>query len=79
MITIDDLTKLIDDVEYHIFQPTMTVCCITLKNGFKVVGESACVDPKDFKSLVGQQIAYNNAFDKLWLLEGYRLKYEMAA
>ena len=36
-------------------------------------GESSCVDPANFNEGVGQEIAYTNAFDKIWQLEGYLL------
>jgi len=33
-----DLTKLITNEEYHVFGGKITVCCLTLKNGYKVIG-----------------------------------------
>jgi hypothetical protein len=53
---------------------TLTVCVLTLKNGTHVVGESACVSPENFNADIGKTIAYDNAFDKIWPLEGYLLK-----
>lgn len=52
----------------------MTVCCLTLKSGFAVIGESACINPDDFDQAIGREIARANAIDKLWQLEGYRIK-----
>lgn len=71
--------KLIDSVivktEYHIFEGSqLTICCITLKNGFTVTGESACASPDNFNKEVGEKIAYDNAKSKVWMLEGYLLK-----
>lgn len=64
----------IKDVSYHrIPNTTMTICIIEMVNGFSVCGESACVDPKNFDEAVGRRIAYENAFDKIWPLEGYLL------
>lgn len=54
-----------------------TICILVLKNGFKVTGESACVDPANYNKDTGQSIAYANAFEKLWALEGYLLKQQM--
>lgn len=54
-----------------------TVCCLTLKNGFEVLGESACVDPANFNEELGRKYAYERAFEKLWQLEGYRLQSEL--
>lgn len=53
---------------------TIVLCIITLDNGFKVIGESACVDPKNFSLKHGEQEAYKVAFEKIWELEGYLLK-----
>ena len=69
----------IDDVihgaAYHVFGDTcLTVCCLTLRNGFTVTGESACASPENFDAKLGEEIAYRNARDKIWALEGYLLK-----
>lgn len=65
----------IKDVQYIVLpNTTVTICNITLGNGFSVRGESACVDPAMFNEAIGKQIAYDNAFDKIWQLEGYLLK-----
>lgn len=50
------------------------ICEITLENGFTVRGESACVSPKNFDQEIGNDIAYKNARDKIWQLEGYLLQ-----
>jgi Phage protein (N4 Gp49/phage Sf6 gene 66) family len=51
-----------------------TVCCIRLKNGFSVIGTSACASPENFDAEMGQKIAYKNAREKIWELEGYTLR-----
>lgn len=64
----------IKDVSYTVLPgTTCTICNITMVNGFGVRGESACVDPKNFDAAIGRDIAYENAFQKLWQLEGYLL------
>ena len=52
---------------------TVTLCNITLHNGYSVRGESACVDPRNFNLEIGKGLAYKQAFDALWPLEGYLL------
>jgi len=52
----------------------LTFCTIVLENGFTVTGESACASPDNFDEAVGQKIAYDNARNKIWQLEGYLLK-----
>lgn len=59
----------------------VTICFIILENDFKVEGISACVDPAMYDEEKGQAYAYENAFNKLWELEGYMLRqalYEQA-
>lgn len=50
------------------------VCEITLSNGFTVRGESACVSPANFDQEIGNSIAFKNAREKIWQLEGYLLQ-----
>lgn len=61
--------------QFHVFPDTaVTVCCISLDNGFHVIGQSACVSTEDFDPEVGRKLAYANAFERIWELEGYLLK-----
>ena len=53
---------------------TLTFCVLTLENGFTVTGESACASPENFNEEIGKKIAYENARNKIWQLEGYLLK-----
>lgn len=52
----------------------LTICVLTLRNGFTVSGESACASPENFDAEIGRKIARANAEQKIWALEGYRLK-----
>ena len=56
----------------------LTFCVVVLKNGYTVVGESACASPENFNSKVGERIARDNALDKIQPLMGYALKQELA-
>jgi hypothetical protein len=61
-------------VEYYVFSgSSLTVCCITLINGFTVSGESACASPENFDAEIGKKISFANARNKIWVLEGYLL------
>ncbi len=63
---------------FHIFPDScLTVCCLTLQNGFTVTGESACASPENFNQEIGEKIAFKNARDKIWMLEGYLLKQKL--
>ena len=75
----EKLESLVERIYYYrVPDTTVTICAITLKNGFTVVGESACIDPDNFNHSIGEQVAYNNAFEKIWQLEGYRIKSQLA-
>lgn len=62
-------------IQYHAFVgTTVTVCCITLKNGFTVLGEAACVDHDDFDKELGESIALEDAINNVWKFLGFRMK-----
>ena len=74
-ITPDMVDAAIVGEQYYVFpDTTLTVCCLTLANGFAVTGESACASPENFDAELGQKIARQNARDKIWALEGYALR-----
>lgn len=78
-LTPDLIDATIADEMYHVFGDTcLTVCCLVLKNGFTVTGESACASPENFDAEIGRSIARANARDKIWQLEGYLLKEKLA-
>lgn len=61
--------------QYHVFPgSTMTVCALTLRNGFVVVGESAAASPENFDEAIGRRISRDNARNRIWALEGYALR-----
>ena len=61
--------------EYHVFSNRRTTACIlTLKNGYAVVGDSSCVHSDNFNAEIGRKSARENARNKIWELEGYRLR-----
>ena len=73
-VTKDSIEAKVAKVDYLVLpDSTVTLCNITLKNGYSVRGESACVDPRNFNVEIGKGLAYKQAFDRLWPLEGYLL------
>ena len=71
----DKIDAVLDSAAYYVFpNTTVTVCCLTLKNGFRVIGESAAASLQNFDKELGEKIAFQNARDKVWMLEGYLLK-----
>ena len=74
-ITLAHIESVIKSEAYFVFPGTqLTVCCLTLRNGFNVTGESACASPENFDEEVGRAYAREHAFEKIWQLEGYLLK-----
>lgn len=73
-ITPERIEQVIVGEDYYVYpNTTLTVCCLTLENGYNVTGESACVDPANFDKEKGREIARKNAKQKIWALEGYAL------
>ena len=74
-VTPEKIQDVILSVQYYLFPgTTFTSCLLTLSNGFTVHGESACASPENYDEEIGREIAFNNAKDKIWMLEGYLLK-----
>ena len=57
----------------------LTFCVLVLRNGIKVVGESACVSQANFDAEIGRQLARANAIGKMWPLLGFRLADRISA
>lgn len=65
--------------DYHRFPgTTLTVCCLTLRNGYNVIGESASASPENYDEEMGRRIAKDKAREKIWALEGYLLRSKLA-
>lgn len=57
---------------------TLTICVLVLRNGFTVIGHSACASPENFNAEIGRRIARENAEREIWPLLGFRLRDELA-
>lgn len=78
-VTPSHIDAIIKHEQYMVFDgTTVTVCALTLENGFVVVGESAAASPSNFDYEIGKRIAKENARNKIWALEGYRLRSQLA-
>jgi len=79
-VTPDRVEAVIASEYYHVPPgTTLTLCVLTLQNGFTVVGESACASPANFDAELCKRIARDNAKGKIWALEGYALRNELKA
>ena len=73
-VTTDHIKSKIKGETYLVLSDGRTTLCqLTLQNGFSVVGTSACVDAANFDMNIGRKIAFENAFEQIWPLEGYLL------
>ena len=77
-VTMDHIEAAIDSEEYHQLTDTLTVCVLTLKCGYTVTGESACVSPENFDADLGRKIARGKAIDACWPLFGFHLAMVMS-
>lgn len=72
-VTPDHINSLIVATDYF-YHDLLTICVLTLTNGFKVTGESSCVAVENYNRDLGESIAKANASEKIWALEGYLLR-----
>lgn len=56
----------------------LTICVLTMKNGYTIVGKSACASPENFDVELGRTIAREDARRQIWALEGYLLRSKLA-
>lgn len=79
-ITPEQIDAKIAEEYYHVPPgTTLTICMLTLRNGFVVTGESAAASPANFDAAIGKRIARENARAKIWALEGYLLRERLAS
>lgn len=57
----------------------MTLCFLTMKNGFTVLGKSAPASPENFDEAKGKTFAREDAIRQLWPLMGFSLRDRLAA
>lgn len=52
----------------------LTLCILVMRNGFTIVGKSACASPENFDAEIGRKIARQDAINQCWPLLGYELR-----
>ncbi|MEN2747092.1 Gp49 family protein [Sphingomonas sp. T9W2] len=77
-VTPERISEVIVGEAYHRLTETLTVCVLTLANGFTVTGESACASPANYDETIGNALARKQAESKVWGLEGYLLREKLA-
>ena len=76
-VTPEIIESKIKKCEFHKLTEVLTVCVITLENGFTVTGESSCASPENYDKELGEKISRMNAVGKIWTLEAYLLKQKL--
>lgn len=71
---INNIIKMSEKKVFHRVFDKQCVVVIKIKNGFTIVGESACVDPTNYNEKIGYEIAIKSIEKRLWELEGYLLQ-----
>lgn len=56
----------------------LTICMMTLKNGFVIIGKSAPADPENYNAELGAKLAYEDALRQVWPLMGFALRNKLA-
>jgi hypothetical protein len=51
----------------------VTLCVLELRNGFVIIGKSACVNAANFNADTGQRLAREDAVKQVWPFLGFRL------
>jgi hypothetical protein len=80
-VTLDSMLAKITHEEY-IYPSTikhMTICVLTVENGFALVGKSAPADPENMDHDLGRKFAKEDAIRQMWPLESYALRERMTA
>jgi len=57
----------------------LTICLVTTKCGFNIVGKSAPASYGNFDAELGRKLAYEDAVRQLWPLMGYALRARLAS
>jgi Phage protein (N4 Gp49/phage Sf6 gene 66) family len=79
-VSLDSILARIDheDYEHPGRHPTMTLCILTLDNGFVVIGKSVPADPDNFDQELGKKFAKEDAIRQIWPMEAYLLRERMS-
>jgi hypothetical protein len=75
-VTLAHIEAKIARADYYL-QGVLTICVLTMRNGFTITGESACASPENFNAEYGRKLAYEQAVGKVWAFEGYLLREEL--
>lgn len=82
-ISYEHIQSMVDSLQfkYSVIDGLKTTVCVAIYQNFTIgFGYSACVDPANFDRIQGESIAHQrakeDATNKLWEFEGWRLKFQ---
>ena len=80
-VTPEDVVNAIikEKVKYVQLGEKITVCHLTLVDGFEVIGKSGVVDPANFQFEIGKRVAYDHAVSEVWGHLGSLLQAKLTA
>ena len=64
-LTAEEIKSCIHSVQF-VHTGKSTICILTAKNGYQVIGKSGTISPAHFDRELGEKYAYENAFNDLW-------------
>jgi hypothetical protein len=77
-VTQASIARKVEGIQFYNFPgTTLTVCALKLENGYVVTGEAAASSPENFDAGLGKVLARDDAYRKIWALEGYLLREEL--
>jgi len=75
-VTQEQVNEAIAKTEYFKAGEKTTICVLTLKDGFEIIGTANTVDPKNYDIEIGSKYAKEDAMDKVWQHLGSILQYK---
>lgn len=69
---------IVSETFVHRVVGTLTICVLSLANGFTVVGKSACASPENYRDDLGEHYAREDAKRQIWTLEAYLLREDLS-
>lgn len=76
-VTQESIEAQIESTRY-LHEGGLTICIITMMNGWMSTGVSAPASMANYDKDVGERYSYDNAFKPLWQLEGYLLREKLS-
>lgn len=71
--------KHVAQTRFFKLSPKKTVCLLTFKNGFDVIGYSGCINPNHYRRDIGSKYALKTAVDKASELIAYQEQNKLAS